>query len=104
MAAPLAYLFEKSMTTSDVPTQWKQALVVPVFKKGSPSKVENYRPISLTCVPCRVMEGIIATGLRDHMSNNKLLSPTSMGLFLKDLRSYNSYLVVMTGLLLWIRV
>ena len=33
--------------------------VVPVFKKGSKSLVENYRPISLTCIVMKIFEKLI---------------------------------------------
>ena len=39
-----------------VPEDWRQARVVPIFKKGSRSKASNYRPVSVTSVPCKVME------------------------------------------------
>jgi len=34
---------------------------VPIFKKGSAGTVANYRPISLTCVPCKIMERLISS-------------------------------------------
>ena len=37
--------------------------MVPIFKKGSKGKVENYRPVSLTSLVCKVLESII----KDHM-------------------------------------
>jgi len=39
---------------------WKSATVVPIFKKGSRTDPANYRPISLTCVCCKVFEHIIS--------------------------------------------
>ena len=56
--APIIQLiFEKSLFTGKLPSDWTRANVSPIFKKGDPS---NYRPISLTCILCKVMEHIIA--------------------------------------------
>ena len=49
-----AFLFNLSLSQGVILFQWKTAIVVPVFKKGSRDIPNNYRPISLTCVLCRV--------------------------------------------------
>ena len=46
-----------------VPSEWKEANITPLFKKGSRNKPENYRPVSLTSVVCKLLETLI----RDHM-------------------------------------
>jgi len=57
----LAFIFQASVYTRShvLPASWLHAIVIPVFKKGPTSVTSNYRPISLTCVCCRVMERII---------------------------------------------
>ena len=45
LAYPLSILFDLSYRSGSIPSDWKDANVVPVFKKGSKCKVENYRPI-----------------------------------------------------------
>ena len=52
-------IFNKSVSTGEVPILWKQANVVPVFKKGDRSENSNYRPISLTSVIGKMLESII---------------------------------------------
>lgn len=53
----LSELFNIINIHATVPTQWRTALVVPIFKsKGSDKEIKNYRPISLTCVIRRVYE------------------------------------------------
>jgi len=42
-----------------LPEDWKSETVCPIFKKGDKSDPGNYRPVSLTSVPCKVMESII---------------------------------------------
>ena len=63
LAQPLSIIFDRSFLHCEIPADWKRANVVPIFKKGSKGKVENYRPVSLTSLVCKVLESII----KDHM-------------------------------------
>ena len=56
LAKPLSKLYTKIFKSGSIPKLWKLANVVPVYKKGDKSSVENYRPISLTCLPMKVFE------------------------------------------------
>ena len=53
LVEPLYILFSSSIEQGKLPAQWKQATVVPIFKKGSKKNPSNYRPISLTSVLCK---------------------------------------------------
>ena len=55
----LAYLFNKSLATSVVPRQWKQASIMPVPKTATPVNHSDYRPISITSVLSRTLERIV---------------------------------------------
>ena len=55
----LQFIFNQSLTTGQVPGDWKCANVTPVLKKGSKKEASNYRPVSLTSVPCKILEHII---------------------------------------------
>ena len=66
-------IFQKSLDTSMVPADWKKAQVCPLFKKSSKQDPANYRPISLTCILCKTMEHIIASGLTKHFNQNDIL-------------------------------
>ena len=59
LAQPLSILFQLIYNTGILPAEWKRANIVPVFKKGVKENIENYRPISLTCISAKVMERII---------------------------------------------
>jgi len=63
VALPLKLTFNRSMLSNKLPLEWKSAKISPIFKKGSTIKLGNYRPVSLTAVPCKIMESII----RDKM-------------------------------------
>ena len=56
-------LFNKCIEQEYIPSVWKTAHVIPVFKKGSRSDKDNHRPISLTCVICKVYEKILAENI-----------------------------------------
>ena len=44
----LAKVFNLSLKEGVVPFEWKEVNIIPLFKKGSRNKLENYRPVSLT--------------------------------------------------------
>jgi Reverse transcriptase (RNA-dependent DNA polymerase)/Endonuclease-reverse transcriptase len=75
----LAMLYRKSMDQCSVPTDWKNANVVPIFKKGSKSDASNYRPISLTCICCRMMESIIKEDIVAHLDRNRIIAKSQHG-------------------------
>ena len=67
--APIyADIFQCSLDTGMLPSVWKTANVVPVYKKGSVSAAANYRPISLTCIPCKIMEHILCSHIRSQLN------------------------------------
>ena len=75
----MANLFTKSMATGDIPEEWRTANVVAIHKKGSRQKPENYRPISLTSIPCKTMERVIKKRITTHLERNNLINPSQHG-------------------------
>ena len=73
IAPILTDIFNTSLSEGTVPKDWKNAYVTPVYKKGPKSKPENYRPISLTCICCKVLEHIITSNIMTHLDKNNLL-------------------------------
>ena len=67
------------MSSGEVPTDWKLAHVTPVFKKGSRTLAENYRPFSLTSIVCKILESIICEVVIIHLSDQKLLNSSQHG-------------------------
>ena len=63
ISVPLAIAFNLSIQDGIVPREWKNANIIPIFKKGSRCKTENCRPVSLTSVIYKLLESL----LRDHM-------------------------------------
>ena len=72
-------IYRKSLQTSEVPEDWRKANVTPVFKKGQRFQAENYRPISLTSVCCKIMEHIVSSKIMNHGEDNNILYPLQHG-------------------------
>ena len=49
-------MFNLALEEGVVPLEWKEANIIPLFKKGSRNKSENNRPVSLTSVICKLLE------------------------------------------------
>ena len=79
ISKPLSDLFNLSLKTCKVPQEWKFANVTPIFKKGSKDQPENYRPISLTSVVCKLLENILRDKIVKYLEKNKLISDTQHG-------------------------
>ena len=82
ISMPLAHVFNMSLQEGIVPFEWKEANIIPSFKKGSRNKSVNYRPVSLTSVICKLLESIIRDHMMDFLIKHKLINPSQHG-FLK---------------------
>jgi hypothetical protein len=76
---PLSRIFTLSMETGILPADWKKARISPIFKKGEASDPQNYRPIALTCVPCKIMERIIREKMLSFIQENNILADDQFG-------------------------
>ena len=74
-AAPL----NKSLQSGCIPGDWKIATVSPIFKKGSKKMAENYRPVSLTSIVCKLLESVVREAVLDHLCCNDILSNKQFG-------------------------
>ena len=73
IAPIIQIIFERSLQTGKLPADWCKAQFTPIFKKGNKSSAANYRPISLTCILCKVLEHIIASHVVKHLNAHDLL-------------------------------
>ena len=79
LAPILAIIFNKSLQTGTVPEDWKTANVSAVFKKGQRYDPANYRPVSLTCLCCKMLEHIIVSNVMKHVDKHSFLSDCQHG-------------------------
>ena len=79
MCTPLAHVFNMSLQEGIVPLEWKEANIIPLFKKGSRNKSVNDSPVSLTSVICKVLETIIKDHMMDFLIKHKLINPSQHG-------------------------
>ena len=93
IAPIIKIIFEKSLETGKLPSDWVTANVMPVFKKGDKSSAANYRPISLTCILCKVLEHILASNIVKHLDAQGILYDLQHGF--REKRSCETQLVMM---------
>ena len=65
--------------------------MVPIFKKGNRSDPGNYRPVSLTCICCKILEHIIYSSITKHLQHHEVLCDNQHGFCQK--RSCESQLI-----------
>ena len=72
-------LFQASLDQGALPDDWKDACIVPLFKKGDRSKAENYRPVSLTSISSKLLEHIVHSNIMDHLDKFGFLNDAQHG-------------------------
>ena len=72
-------LINLSLSTAKVPKSWKQANVIPIFKKGDKDDINNYRPVSILSCVNKIMEKIVFKHVYNYIKDNNLISPHQSG-------------------------
>ena len=91
LADSFTLLFQTSLNQGSIPSDWRKARIVPVFKKGDKGKVENYRPISLVSISCKILEHIVHSSIMDHLDKLNYLNDAQHGF--RQRRSCESQLI-----------
>ncbi len=76
-------IFSLSFASGKIPDAWRLAQISPIFKKGSRSNPGNYRPISLTSVPCKLMERIVRDVMLEHLFSNNVIASEQHGFVMR---------------------
>ena len=79
LAPILTVIFKKCLTYGETPHIWLSANVTAIFKKGDRFKASNYRPVSLTCLICKVLEHIVVSNVMKHLDNHQILTDCQHG-------------------------
>ena len=79
LAPVLHYIFDQSLNSGDLPADWTLANVAPIFKKGSKLQAVNYRPVSLTCITCKLFEHIVCEHILGHLEKHGILTDLQHG-------------------------
>ena len=95
LSHPLSLIYSSFMPVGNLPSVWKRATVMPVFKSGSSSLVKNYRPISLTCIFCKLMEHVITRQTSSYLLQHGLISSHYHG-FITRLSSTTNLIETLT--------
>lgn len=79
LAPAVTAFFSYTLDEGTVPEDWTKAAVSPIYKKGNVHVASNYRPVSLTCTLCKVMEHIICKHILNHLEKNGILTALQHG-------------------------
>ena len=75
----LSCLFNTSFATGRVPHEWKLSRVIPIFKRGDPNLVHNYRSISLLFLLGKLQERIVHNTLLNFLLERNAISSSQFG-------------------------
>ena len=79
LSIPLKKLFDKTMLDGRIPKKWKVAEVRPIFKKGNKASPNNYRPVSLTSIVCKIFENFVRNSIYSHLIDHDMLALEQFG-------------------------
>ena len=94
IAFPLKLIFEQTIMDKKLPTDWRSGNISAIYKKGSKLEAGNYRPISLTCICCKLLESIIRDHIVQFFFSNNLFSKKQYG-FIKGRSTVQQLLKVL---------
>ena len=79
LSPAVSCLFQCSLDSGSLPSDWTNANIAPIYKKGDRHKAENYRPVSLTSVLSKLLEHIICRSMMTHFEKNNVLTNLNHG-------------------------
>jgi len=100
-AEPLSIIFETSWRTGEVPEDWRKAKVTPIFKKGKKEDPGNYRLVSLTSIPGKMMGQLILEAIMKQVEEKKVIRSSQHG-FTKGKSCLTNMIAFYDGMSGWV--
>ncbi|PKU39050.1 rna-directed dna polymerase from mobile element jockey-like [Limosa lapponica baueri] len=75
----LSIIYQQSWLNREVPVDWRLANVMPIYKKGRKEDPRNYRHVSLTLVPEKIMEQITSSAITQHIQDKQVIRASQHG-------------------------
>jgi len=94
-------MFERFWRTAEVPEDWRKANVTPIFKKGKKEDPGNYKPVSLTSIPKKVMEQLILEVIIKQVEEKKVIRSSQHG-FTKGKSCLTNLIAFYDGMTGWV--
>jgi len=101
IAEPLSIIFERSWMAGEVPEDWRKANVTLICKKGKKEDPGNYRPVSLTSVPGKMMEQLILEAIIKKVVEKKVIRSSQRG-FTKGNSCLTNLIAFCDGMTGWV--
>jgi hypothetical protein len=79
LSMPLCQLFQSLFSVGKIPADWKRAIITPIYKKGLASDPNNYRPVAITSVICKLMERIMVLETSNYLRDKGLINNQQHG-------------------------
>ena len=79
IAEPLSHIYNNALEEGVFPDELKIGKVIPVFKKGDPFEISNYRPISILPIISKVFEQLTLIRLNNFLDTSGILNNSQHG-------------------------
>jgi hypothetical protein len=96
LAPAFVIIIQQSFFAGRMPDPWRLARVVPVFKRGVREVAANYKPVSLTCVACKLFERVLSNAMYKHLNRENLL--TSSTVSGRNAQLHQHYFIVISSM------
>ena len=80
VAKPLSITFENSWQSGEVSTHWKRANITPIFENGSKEDTGDYRPVSFTSMPGKILAQIFLETMLKHVESKEVTGDSQHGI------------------------